>query len=534
MKKAIKYLRYSSDGQSQHSIERQEMITSYWTTHHNIAVTDTFIDEGHTARTFDRPDMNALMAFVKKNYRDIDYLVVSELSRFSRQAGDAINLVTKIQRNYNIRIVSASSSNIFDVHDSNSFLLMGLEFLISNSENIKRTNDINGGIYTAKAEGRWIQGGPAPFGFTKEGLGKERKLVVREDQSAIVRFIYEAFLKNTPAYIIANDAKKMGLKRTSNSAIQEMLSNPLYMGYQQVQPWKNHPGGLFPLKNHSSIIDEATWYRVQNKLKDKNRPRVSIADNFPLRQVVRCHCGLPLTGAPSRNGAGKYFDYYKCKVSGHNTINAGKAHGQLQEILSLLSLPIHLITAIENKSDTLLKERMKTSVATLAVKRKELEAVEVKMKSVEEKFILNQLNFESYNDWHRRLQHQRIDLYSSIEQLDKNENRLYFLLQKNLSRLSDLQHIYNSGSTVQKQELIRQVFDSGLYYKNKSYRTPSMMRIFSHNLLTLSQQSLLFIDEPERKSGEVEATGVEPVSKHIRRKLSTCLFHYYLSAMNRK
>jgi len=32
----------------------------------------------------------------------------------------------------------------------------------------------------------------------------------------------------------------------------------------------------------------------------------------------------------------------------------------------------------------------------------------------------------------------------------------------------------------------------------------------------------------------VELAGIEPASKHIRQKLSTCLFHYYLSAMNRK
>ena len=35
-------------------------------------------------------------------------------------------------------------------------------------------------------------------------------------------------------------------------------------------------------------------------------------------------------------------------------------------------------------------------------------------------------------------------------------------------------------------------------------------------------------------SPRVELAGFEPASKHIRQKLSTCLFHYYLSAMNRK
>jgi site-specific DNA recombinase len=59
-----------------------------------------FIDEGHSARTFDRPDIKQLFNFIKKNYKGTDYLVVSELTRFSREAGDAINMVKKIQAEY--------------------------------------------------------------------------------------------------------------------------------------------------------------------------------------------------------------------------------------------------------------------------------------------------------------------------------------------------------------------------------------------------------------------------------------------------
>lgn len=33
---------------------------------------------------------------------------------------------------------------------------------------------------------------------------------------------------------------------------------------------------------------------------------------------------------------------------------------------------------------------------------------------------------------------------------------------------------------------------------------------------------------------KVELRGIEPLSKHIPQKLSTCLFHYCLSAMSRK
>lgn len=93
MKKGIRYLRFSSEGQSQHSIERQNAITEQWMNFNKVVIIDTFTDEGYTARNFDRPDIKELLKFIKKNYQGIDYLVVSELTRFSHEVGDAVNMV---------------------------------------------------------------------------------------------------------------------------------------------------------------------------------------------------------------------------------------------------------------------------------------------------------------------------------------------------------------------------------------------------------------------------------------------------------
>lgn len=244
-KKGIRYLRYSSDKQSFHSIERQDAVTSQWMSFNKVAIIDTFIDEGHTAKNFDRPDIKELFQFIKRNYRVIDFLVVSELTRFSREAGDAINMVKQIQTDYGVRIVSAGRGAIYDCMDHNSFFMMGLEFLMGNSENIKRQNDIRGGIYAAKAiKGLWIQGGhKAPYGYSKVGSGNERELVIDETQAYIVRYIFEAFLNNTPIVAIYQDVKKLGFSKTGNSAIHEILTNPVYCGYQSVKAWKDQPGG---------------------------------------------------------------------------------------------------------------------------------------------------------------------------------------------------------------------------------------------------------------------------------------------------
>ena len=77
MKKAIRYLRFSKDGQSNHSIDRQDMVTSFWSKNAEVEITDTFIDEGYSATNFDRPDIKKLFEFIKKNSRNIDYLIVS-------------------------------------------------------------------------------------------------------------------------------------------------------------------------------------------------------------------------------------------------------------------------------------------------------------------------------------------------------------------------------------------------------------------------------------------------------------------------
>jgi hypothetical protein len=153
---------------------------------------------------------------------------VSDLTRFSRETGDALNIVKKIQKTYGIKIVSAGRGMIYDCNDYNSFFMMGLEFLLGNTENIKRTNDINGGIYTAKAVSQRYIGARPPFGYRREGKGKNSILVIIEEEAAVIRFIYDAYLRHVPIAVIEEDAKDRGLRRTRHSLIEGILTCPIY------------------------------------------------------------------------------------------------------------------------------------------------------------------------------------------------------------------------------------------------------------------------------------------------------------------
>jgi site-specific DNA recombinase len=508
-KKAIKYLRFSHDKQSFHSIERQDHITDQWLHFNKIELVDTFKDEGYTARTFDRPDIKQLFQFIHKNHKGIDFLVVSELTRFSRETGDAINMVKKIQSEYGIRIVSASRGAIYDCLDHNSFFMMGLEFLLGHSENIKRTGDINGGIYTAKAiKGLWIQGGPSPYGYQKEGAGEKRRLIIIETEASIVRYIYHAYLANEPLYIISRKVKELGFNRTGRSALHDILANPIYYGYQLVKPWREQPGGLFPLAEHEPIIDALTWKRVQEKLNAGNKKyRIIQDDNFPLRGVLRCHCYRYLTGAPSRSRNGNYYNYYKCPIKGHNNISAIKAHAQLQEILSYLSLPARMISEIQKESGRLLRSAQESTSERLKWLKKNLSEVQEQLHSIETKWVSNKIAFDTYNRWYSELKAKIVPLETEVNDLSNNKDELNSLLEKELHKLSDLNYLYQSADTTQKQQLLRLGFDSSLTYKNGFYRTTSILPIFSHNLLILKEKKLLEVVENKKTGHEVRSSG---------------------------
>lgn len=495
MKRAIKYLRFSDDKQSQHSFERQDMIITAWQKALNVDVIDSFQDEGYTARTFDRPDVKSLFAFIRKNYRSIDYLVVSELTRFSRKAGEAITMVEQIQKEYGIKIVSASRSQIYDVFDPNSFMMMALEFILGNSENIKRTNDINGGIYAAKAiKGKFI-GPRAPYGYVKSGSGKDVHLILDDHKAAIVQFLFSSFLEGVPLYILKENAIKKGFSKKGNDAIVEILRNPVYMGFQHVNAWKDQPGGLFPLTHHINIVEPSEWYRVQEKFKVPSQRKI-IDDDVPLRGMLRCYCQNKVTGAPSRGKTGKYWLYYKCNQKSHtNNLSANEAHRKIREVLELMSLPDYLVEAIREESETMLDQKMKENTNHLAAAKRKLQRLEDQLHSVENKFISEQIAVDVYQKWRQDLSAQRIDVRADIERFQRNENEAWYMLSGELEKLTDMKFLYDEMDTLGKQNLLGTVFDNSLYYQEKVYRTPFVMEPFTHNALIMKERNLLIIDK---------------------------------------
>lgn len=495
MKRAIIYLRISTDRQSNYSIEGQQMHVRSWCERNNVEVIDVFTDEGYSARNFDRPDYKRLDIFIKQHYRTVDYLVVNSFDRFSRDAGEAIVAIKKLQKSYAIKVVSVTEGVTFDADDPGSFFYAGLMLLKGEDEIIRNKSRINLGIYTAKKkEGRYL--GASPIGYLNKRDEKNKPIIIPDsDKAPIIKYIFDAFLNNIPILEIRKQAQQMGFHQKGNSAIQKVLVNNVYIGLLHLKAYKDYPEEMVE-GIHEPLIDKTTWYDVQKKLKWGQKTVQIINDDMPLRSVLLCHCKRPLTGAPSRGKLGKLYNYYKCSVaSKHNNISVIKAHTQLSEMFTYLSLPSAMVKSLKGKSEQLMEQKFEMNHKELHTVKKKMEEANKQLQSVEEKWVNNQMSFETYNRWYRDLTDQRMALKTRVDKLSQHEDEAFILLQKELHQLEDMNYLYEKASTVQKQQLIRLVFDCSLYYKEGVYRTPYLMPTFSHNALILREKRLLFIDE---------------------------------------
>jgi len=364
--------------------------------------------------------MNRLNEFIQKHYRTVDYLVVNDFTRFSRDTGEALVAIKNLQKKFAVKLVSVNEGITFDADDPGSFFYAGLMLLKGEDEIIRNRGRINMGIYTGKKkEGRYLN--KAPFGYLKgRDAANKPIIIVDKDNVHIIRYIFSAFLNNVPINEIYKHICNIGFAKKGHSAISNILKNPVYTGLIHVNAYKENIEEMVE-GIHEAIITRTIWNEVQDKLKGRDKPVQVINDEMPLRSVLLCHCGKPLTGAPSKGKLGGIYYYYKCQTSSHNNISVKKAHSQFLDVLSYLSLTERLIFALRDKSEELLEQRFKDNRQLLRQKQNELKEIEVKLVSIEEKWINNQMPFETYQRWYPDLTKKRMVLRAQKDELSENQ-----------------------------------------------------------------------------------------------------------------
>lgn len=104
MKTAAIYARYSSDNQTEQSIEGQLHVCEEYAQRNNIVIVDTYIDRAMTGTNDNRPDFQRMIQdSAKKKW---DFILVYKLDRFSRNKFESVVNRRKLADN-GVKLLSA-------------------------------------------------------------------------------------------------------------------------------------------------------------------------------------------------------------------------------------------------------------------------------------------------------------------------------------------------------------------------------------------------------------------------------------------
>lgn len=254
---AIIYIRVSTKEQVKNlSLETQEARCSAWCKDNGAKVVRTFKDEGHSAKTSNRPGLHQLFEFCRKHPRQVQYLVVSSVDRFSRDTGDFFQMQKQL---LGMGIRLRSTDQPLD-ESSNGVLTGGMASVLSHWDNARRSERTTQGMQKRIEKGGWPF--MASLGYRKVKDAVTGPTLAQDPQRApLIRLAFE--LIATGGHKVSDVVtilKQRGLGTRKNrilsaQSLGQILRRPVYAGLLKANGWTEELGRLRTHRD-SGVVSE--------------------------------------------------------------------------------------------------------------------------------------------------------------------------------------------------------------------------------------------------------------------------------------
>ena len=299
MKTAVIYARYSSDSQTEQSIEGQLRVCEEYAAKNNIVVIDTYIDRAMTGTNDNRPDFQRMIRDSAK--KTFGYVLVYKFDRFSRNKYETA-IHKKALKDNGVRVISATEY----IPDSPEAII--LESMLEGyaeyysaelSQKVKR------GMNESRRKGNFT-GGVVIYGYKVEN----KKLVVEEDKAEIVRYIFSQYSAGVYVKDIIVALNERGItnrgKPFAKNSVYNILRNEKYAGIYR------HGDEIFE-NIYPAIVDKKTYEKVRSKIEKNRYGKRSTSTVYLLRHKISYgYCGKPISAECGTAKNGKVVRYYKC------------------------------------------------------------------------------------------------------------------------------------------------------------------------------------------------------------------------------
>lgn len=509
---AVIYCRVSSDKQVKegHGLSSQETRCREFARHKGYNVVDVFSEEGVSGGLIDRPQMQSMLAFLRRHKKKTEHIVlIDDISRLARDLEAHIKLRTAIGTAGG----KLESPSVEFGEDSDSILVENLLASVSQHQRQKNTEQVRNRMRARVMNGYWCFSPPVGYRY-RSIVGHGKMLVPIEPEASIIRDVFSGlasgkfetvtevmrYLQNNPAFPRGRD------NRVRYNRTDWLLRSPIYAGLINVPAWnlKLHPG------QHEPLIPFETWQKAQRRLDGNSHAptRKDIGEDFPLRGFVCCsECEQPMTAAWSK-GRNKKYPYYWCLSKDctfySKTIQRDLIEAEFEALLAELTPSEELFIAAFNIFRDLWMKRLETANAERTAMKKELSQTQFKIGQFLDRIVETQgaSIIAAYEKRIHDLEEHKLLLREKIANSGKVVTSFDETFRTAFRFLANPCNLWHSPRLEDQRAVLKLVFaDKLTYRRNKGFLNPKT---------TLPFKALGQLQCPDVKM--VGAVGIEPTT----------------------
>ena len=319
MKTAVIYARYSSERQTEQSIEGQVRECTEYAARNDIVIIDTYIDRAMTGTNDNRTDFQRMIKDCSKRAWDI--ILVYKFDRFSRNKYETA-IHKKTLRDNGIKLISVKE-NIPDSPEG--IILESLLEGMAEYYSAELSQKVRRGMRETRIKGNYT-GGHVMYGYKVEN----NKYVIHEEEASVVRRIFNQFAANVYVKDIISDLHKDGItnrgKPFARNTVYKMLKNEKYNGVYRY-------GDEVYTELYPRIVPEDIFEMVRVKTEENKYGKHDSEVIYLLKNKLRCGCcGKTMVSESGTSKAGIVKRYYKCSGRKHSTNNCTKGTIRKEDI----------------------------------------------------------------------------------------------------------------------------------------------------------------------------------------------------------
>ena len=312
--KAVIYARFSSDRQSEDSIQAQVRACREYAQQQGIHIIGVYADEaisGKESKTELRREYQRMLKDAKKH--SFDAILIHKYDRVARSLSEHVNLETKLKKE-GIELI-AVAQNFGNSNESK--IMKALMWSMSEYYSDNLASETKKGHRETALKGLH-NGGYAPFGYDVI----DQQYVINELEAAYVKKMFFCALERRGFKALVEEMKAEGItgkrgKELKYTQIYEILRNEKYCGvytYSQTEEVnradrRKKPNAIRIENAFPAIIDRATFEEVQ-KIMD-GRKQTGRRANYLCSGLVYCSCGAKMHVYKSSR-KGHTYTYYRC------------------------------------------------------------------------------------------------------------------------------------------------------------------------------------------------------------------------------